>query len=599
MFFRTKKIKNTPLVQLVESYRNEEGQPRQRVVVSLGNVDIPREERKAIARAVELRLEGQSELFDSELSEESAKWVSHIVKRAEHSKSSRPAEQPDIINGVIADKVETENVVQLGPELVALQAWKELGFSEVLKGSGFTPGAISTAQLMISNRLIEPLSEWALIDWAERTALPELLDISITKQNKDKLYRTSDKLVDARKNIEKSLSAREKDLFSLKRSIILYDVTNTHFEGVCAANPKAKHGKNKQKRNDCRQIAIGMAFDEFGFSLGHDIFEGNMADTSTLTTMLESLDRNNDGSKPVVILDAGFASAGNLDLLKKRGYSYLINITRSQREKYAEFFEKEEFVKLPGRSNEKMVEVKTIKDPDDVDQQLVLCRSAQRRLKEEAMISQAEARFMSDAEALKKRIEKGQLKSEKPIERKIGALKNKHPRVSRFFSLEHKNCSLDIIRDDEKMRKKIDRCGEYVLKTDQTYDAATLWELYMTLLKAESGFRMLKGSLGLRPNFHQKESRVDGHVFISVLAYHLLSWIRWKLEKAGDHREWYTIRRLLSTHSLVTTRLPLKDGRIISIRKASNPDAEQARVYSMLGIDWKKVFKPLKTEIRP
>ena len=83
---------------------------------------------------------------------------------------------------------------------------------------------------------------------------------------------------------------------------------------------------------------------------------------------------------------------------------------------------------------------------------------------------------------------------------------------------------------------------------------------------------------------------------ISLLS--LLSWIRYKLEQAGDQREWRTIRRLLCTHSIVTTRIPLKDGRIISIRKASNPDAEQARVYSMLGIDWKNSFKTLKTEIK-
>jgi len=86
--------------------------------------------------------------------------------------------------------------------------------------------------------------------------------------------------------------------------------------------------------------------------------------------------------------------------------------------------------------------------------------------------------------------------------------------------------------------------------------AEELWRLYMTLLEAESGFRMLKSSLGLRPNFHQKEDRVDGHVFISVLAYHLLCWARRRLEENGDRREWKTIRRILRTHSLVSTRLP-------------------------------------------
>ena len=138
----------------------------------------------------------------------------------------------------------------------------------------------------------------------------------------------------------------------------------------------------------------------------------------------------------------------------------------------------------------------------------------------------------------------------------------------------------------------------YVLKTDQSIDPVTLWELYMSLLKAESGFRMLKSSLGLRPNHHQLEDRVDGHIFISVLAYHLLNWIRQKLEASNDHREWNTIRRILRTHSLLSTRLPLEDGRIVTIRKPSNPDAEQARIYTALGIDWKKIYTPVRSEVR-
>ena len=185
-----------------------------------------------------------------------------------------------------------------------------------------------------------------------------------------------------RKDIEATLRQRERDLFSLSRSVILYDVTNSHFEGFCASNPKAKHGKNKQHRNDCRQIAVGIAFDEYGFPLAHETFEGNMAYTKTLPLILDRLARHEDGLKPVVILDAGFASRANLALLNERGYSYIVNITRGSRSKYADSFEKETFEALPGRSEEQRVEVKKITDPEDSASHLVLCRSAQRRIKE-------------------------------------------------------------------------------------------------------------------------------------------------------------------------------------------------------------------------
>ena len=154
------------------------------------------------------------------------------------------------------------------------------------------------------------------------------------------------------------------------------------------------------------------------------------------------------------------------------------------------------------------------------------------------MISKAEERFLADAKTLKTRIEKGQIKQPTVIHRKIGAFLQKHPRVARFYRIEYEKQTLTIIRKDEKLDQVLRLCGDYILKTDRAIEAAELWELYMTLLRAESGFRMLKGSLGLRPNFHQIEGRVEGHIFISVLAYHLLSWIRHRLELAGDTREW-------------------------------------------------------------
>ena len=142
--------------------------------------------------------------------------------------------------------------------------------------------------------------------------------MNITKSTKDRLYHTGDELLGHRVKIETALRERGRDLLSSKRSIILYDVTNTHFEGACAANPKAKHGKNKQGRNDCRQVAVGMAFDERGLPLAHEVFEGNVADTTTLEALLDRLTPADCADlKPVVVLDAGFASKSNIGLLRE------------------------------------------------------------------------------------------------------------------------------------------------------------------------------------------------------------------------------------------------------------------------------------------
>ena len=595
VYFRTKTVKGTPVVQLVESFRNPEGQPRQRILASLGDASLPEDDKTRIARAVEDHLLGRASLtIDAPLSEDAASWVRRILHLLGRSKTAKPV-ATDRVDGVLLDQIQTENVVQFGPQCVAMAAWQQLGLTGLLEDAGLNPSQAATAQLMVANRLIEPLSEWALIEWSHRTALPELLGIRITKTTKDRLYQTSDLLLTHRKILEQKLRHREAGLFDCKRSIILYDMTNSHFEGLCAKNPKARHGRNKQKRNDCRQVAVGMAFDERGLALAHDVFEGNIAETKTLATMLERLDLHADGQKSVVVLDAGFASAANIALLKERGYSYLINITRDRRRKYAARFAQDGFESLPGRKPEMQVEVRRITDPEDGQGSLILCRSAQRRAKEEAMLSKAEQRYLADVGALRKRIAKGSLKQPDLIQRKIGGLEKKHPRVARYYTLRHEALELIAQRDDAKRGEADEAFGNYVLKTDHNLDAAQTWSLYMTLLQAEEGFCALKSTLGLRPNYHQLEGRVDGHIFISVLAYHLLTWVREKLRDQGDMRDWKTIRRLLSTHMLATTSLTLEDGRMLHLRKPTAPDPEQATVYQHLGIDWKAAFPAQKT----
>jgi len=244
MYFRTKDIKGTPLLQLVEAFRNAEGQPRQRVVASLGDASLPEGESHHIARAVESQLGGQPDLLAPELSTQAADWVTRIVQIAGRSKSARPA-AVDKVDGVLVEGIATENIVQMEPQLVAMRAWEDLGLTGILHRQGLNDSQIATARLLVANRFIEPLSEWALIDWAGRTALPELLDIRVTKSAKDRLYLAGDALFKQRKPIETALREQEGGLFGFRRGVILYDVTNTHFEGVCAKNPNTRYADRK------------------------------------------------------------------------------------------------------------------------------------------------------------------------------------------------------------------------------------------------------------------------------------------------------------------------------------------------------------------
>jgi hypothetical protein len=240
VYFRTKIVKGTPVVQLVESFRNSEGQPRQRILASLGDAHLPEVEKTCIARAVEDHLLGNPPLsMDAPLSQGATSWVTRILQLLGRSKTAKSATTTRKIDGVLLDKIQTENVVQFGPQCVAMAAWSELGLTGLLEDAGLNPAQAATAQLMVANRLIEPLSEWALIDWSHRTAMPEMLGIRITKTTKDRLYQTSDFLLAHRKKLEQKLRHRETELFDCKRSIILYDLTNTHFEWPLRQEPQS------------------------------------------------------------------------------------------------------------------------------------------------------------------------------------------------------------------------------------------------------------------------------------------------------------------------------------------------------------------------
>jgi len=126
-------------------------------------------------------------------------------------------------------------------------------------------------------------------------------------------------------------------------------------------------------------------------------------------------------------------------------------------------------------------------------------------------------------------------------------------------------------------------------------EQAEIWNLYVMLTRIENAFRDLKSYLGLRPNYHQKEQRVDGHIFISILAYHLLHSIEHTLRQKGNHSRWATIRRLVSTHNYSTIQLPTTKGTVINVRKAGVPEAVHIDVYNKLGIDYKNL--PIKKNL--
>ncbi len=111
-----------------------------------------------------------------------------------------------------------------------------------------------------------------------------------------------------------------------------------------------------------------------------------------------------------------------------------------------------------------------------------------------------------------------------------------------------------------------------------------LWKIYMLLTRVEAAFRNFKTNLGVRPIFHQKQNRGDAHIFISILAYHLLHAIETTLRTEKDSRSWPTLRACLSTHQAVTIIMPRTDGSCVVVRKQTKPEAEHMEIYRKLSL---------------
>ncbi len=584
---------------LVESIHTPEG-PRQRTICSLGNLaPAPAKEWRNLARRLESALRGQLPL---EASDEKFEALLETARRGSKKRSDSEL-APGALVQVDTDRVEIEEARSAGAVHVGHQMWERLGLDEILKQAGLVDRACTLSQVMTLNRLIAPSSELAMPGWARRTAMGDILGEDFSKLNEDKLYRNLDVLYPNRERIERELAKRERTLFNLDETYYLYDLTSTYFEGQAKANPQAKRGYSRDKRPDCKQVLVGLIVDRNGFPKAHEVFDGNLQDRTTVPQMLDVLEkRANKKPGSTVIVDRGMAYKENLDEIRRRGYHYIVAGRQPERNEWLDELEKdygwEEVLRIPSARNpfqkKSKVEIKRERKGDEV---FILCRSEGRQQKDQAIREKQEGRFLKDLEKLKQRVGKGRLKQANKIHQAIGRLKERYPRVARYYAIEHDadGNAIDWHEESEKktVAKKLD--GSYVLKTDrQDLTADEIWRNYILLTRVEDAFRDMKSPLLERPIFHHLKHRTQTHIFLCVLAYHLLAVVEQYFLDQGIHTSWATLRDELSTHQVVTVALPTKSGEILRIRKGTTPEATHRLIYETLHIPT-EVMVPIKS----
>ncbi len=591
-------------LHLVENIRTEKG-PRQRLILNLGTLNIPSDQYKSLANAIEGKLKGIPVLLEthsSELRELADHYVSKIRnKNAEEMKREDQGEdQPESITPtstpVDVESIEAAQCRSIGAEYVAHKTWNMLGFNEILLDCKVSPKVLPLLEAQVVGRLVEPGSELHTFEWLEhRSAFYELSWMPLNR-SLSSFYRAADRLLDSKDMLEEHLRDNERTLFGLNEKLCLFDLTNTYFEGSAANSSKAKRGRSKEKRTDCKLITLALVVDEHGFAKQSQLFGGNQSEAATLPVMIKELLSYYQSPlfKPTVVVDAGLATEENIQWLKNENFHYIM-VSRSDRDlmpsKHMEII----------RTDKDLNTEISVERSMDGDELKLLCYSRKKSFTSESIRHKQESRYTERLKHFKDGLSlKNRAKTYGRLQFMLGRLAQNNPSVARHYEVElicekepsSSPTKVKVLDIQWKRRDTYDeqelRDGCYVLRTDRTeLTNREIWETYVMLTRVEQSFRGLKSSLGLRPNFHRVDNRIDAHLFISVLAYHLMNAIEYKMRKANDCRCWNTLKNVLSTHQRLTIEYKEEVGEQWlqrAIRVCSKPEEAHKKIYKALGL---------------
>lgn len=580
--------------QLIESIRTSAG-PRQRIVLNLGRLHLPEDKWKELANCIEGLLTNQRSLLpqDPEVEAKARHYANQIrrerLARAQEGvvdrkddavKEDAQYEYVDI-NSLITNDAKT-----IGAEHAAISQMKEYGLDKILAELNFTQKQIDYAKMLIVGRMLHPGSERETVRWlCETSGVGELLGSQV-KVYDTALHRTAVLLWEDHVAIERELSNRAKEIFSLKETVILYDLTNTYFEGSKRGSKVAGYGKSKEKRNDCPLVTLSLTIDEEGFPKQSKVWKGNVSEPDTFEDILLGLKQEESlfPTQRTIVMDAGIATEDNIALIKKNHYKYVaVSRKRTYDDSLWSGVEEEKIALSDGKTTLSMKLVRT------EEEAFLLCHSEAKEAKESAILLRREQKFEQELTAIKEGLKKKRtLKQYDKIMERIGRFKERY-KVGNLYTISVKQADgkvtdIEFVKN-KRCHEKESSVGTYVLRTNRLdLCAEEISKLHRSLTTVEESFKHMKGDLGLRPNFHHEDIPTIAHVHVTVLAYHMLAGILKKLRTAGVHYNWNTIRDILATHVRVTTTMNTEDGHVIDVRTCTTPTEKQHMIYNKLRI---------------
>lgn len=541
----------------------------QETVAHLGELDARgRAKASALARHFLGEKGGQLELFDDGTHAETAE--------------------------VRLDRVRVERTRVFGDVWLGWLLWQALGLDDFCRAAmpegreGVRWGEV--ASILVLARLCEPSSELHIAeDWYRRTALEDLLGVAAERIDETRLYRGLDRLLPHKRALEAHLKRRFGELFAIDYDLLLYDVTSTYFEGEAASNPQAKRGYSRDQRPDCKQVCIGLVVTRDGYPLGYEVFDGNRVDVTTAEEMVGTIEARYGKAGRVWVMDRGMVSEDNLAWMREGGRRYLVGTPKSELRKW----EKELVEKRGWKEVREGLEVKLCAGPEGTEA-FLLCRSAERKKKEEGMHQRFRDRIAKDLQRLARRLERARHAVDRgQVERQIGRMLERNRRASGSFGIKVREDAArpSGLRLDWKEDERLSEWarlteGTYILRSNVTdWTPEELWRTYIQLTEAEAAFRVHKSELSIRPIWHQREDRVQAHILVCFLAFALWKTLEGWQERARLGSSPRTVLEEMRRIVSVDVVLPVRSGPEIKLRCVVRPDPAQAALLDRLGLE--------------
>ena len=613
--------------RLVESYRNCDGRVCHRTILNAGYLDdLTCDQLNLIQKILTSKVNNHgSPLFELPYSDDAVvtafvdKFYDRMVaqKRIDVLVEKKPSKNGKDIQAIDINSIRNKDVREVGAEWISYQAIEQLQIASFLEGQGWRPDDIKLAQSHIISRAVYPASELETTRWMrENSAVGEITGYDMSRITKDQLYRISKKLFTEKETLEQHLSIRTNELFDIEDKIVLYDLTNTYFEGRKQNSELAKYGRSKEKRSDAKLVVLALVINREGFIKYSSVLEGSMTDSKTLEQMINKLRIKTSVSaqKALVIIDAGIATEENLKMIRDKGYDYLC-VSRSSLKNYLVQAEATTVTVTDNRKQK--IDLCRVKSGRNTDYYLKV-ESHSKELKERSMNQQFRSRFEAGLQKVADSLaKKGGVKQEDKVHQRIGRVKQKYPSIQRYFNIEievqetvvnkRKKKTTETGTEVQKEKKRIAtamkwsvkegvdinaRSGVYFIRTSlEGKPEDVVWQFYNTIREVEACFRVLKSDLDLRPIYHHKDESTMAHLHLGLLAYWLVNTLRHQLKSKGINSGWREIVRTMNTQKTVTTLAQNIHDEVIMIRRCSEPNQNVRNIYDALNYKYAPFVK--------